>query len=420
MLVLLCASLSAADEVEFLTGSKLTGTLVEQTADKIRFKSNGLEVTFPISKVHALTLNGSRKVLNEKTPVAAAAAPAAPAANAATGGKKVAGNNTKTRAEVDTIIDAAGKAQPDWWNTVKVNYPPTLDLKWTQPKGGWDPQKNLGQYLWSVINENPGKWKEGARLLFYTLEVNKDDSANLTKSMNALGHIYAELLEDYARGAFWWRKAGAGGATVDLAICYWKLGNTDMAKEMLTVIGADDTRHGSVIKAWADMGEYDTAIKLAEEKAKNDKEDIGYLMAGDACRLAGKYQQAIDYYKKALAATRPGRDVKQSKGRAQASIDAINVYDRLDLKKIPDGTYSSDSFGYSGQVFVDVVVKGAKIETVKVAKHTEKQYYASMNYTPAQIIAKQGVKGVDAFASATITSEAIINATAKALASGAK
>ena len=40
--------------------------------------------------------------------------------------------------------------------------------------------------------------------------------------------------------------------------------------------------------------------------------------------------------------------------------------------------------------------------------------------TPAKIIAKQGVKGVDATSNATITSEAIINGTAKALASGAK
>jgi uncharacterized protein with FMN-binding domain len=43
-----------------------------------------------------------------------------------------------------------------------------------------------------------------------------------------------------------------------------------------------------------------------------------------------------------------------------------------------------------------------------------------MTDTPGKIIAKQGVKGVDATSSATITSEAIIYAAAKALASGAK
>ena len=43
-----------------------------------------------------------------------------------------------------------------------------------------------------------------------------------------------------------------------------------------------------------------------------------------------------------------------------------------------------------------------------------------MTDTPEKILAKQSVKGVDATSSATITSEAIINATAKALAQGAK
>jgi uncharacterized protein with FMN-binding domain len=43
-----------------------------------------------------------------------------------------------------------------------------------------------------------------------------------------------------------------------------------------------------------------------------------------------------------------------------------------------------------------------------------------MRDVPEQIIAKQGVKGVDATSRATITGNAIINATAKALAEAAK
>jgi len=55
-----------------------------------------------------------------------------------------------------------------------------------------------------------------------------------------------------------------------------------------------------------------------------------------------------------------------------------------------------------------------------VTKPTEKQFYSAMNDTTTKILAKQSVRGVDATSGATITSEAIINATAKALASGAK
>jgi uncharacterized protein with FMN-binding domain len=69
---------------------------------------------------------------------------------------------------------------------------------------------------------------------------------------------------------------------------------------------------------------------------------------------------------------------------------------------------------------VEVSVRGGRIETVRVTEHKEKQYYGALTETPAKIIQKQGVKGVDATTSATITSEAIINATAKALASALK
>ena len=57
---------------------------------------------------------------------------------------------------------------------------------------------------------------------------------------------------------------------------------------------------------------------------------------------------------------------------------------------------------------------------MEVTKHEEKQYYTALTETPRKIIEKQGLKGVDATTSATITAEAIINATAKALAKALK
>jgi uncharacterized protein with FMN-binding domain len=82
---------------------------------------------------------------------------------------------------------------------------------------------------------------------------------------------------------------------------------------------------------------------------------------------------------------------------------------------VPDGAYRDSSVGYSGQVGVEVTVSGGKIGAVKVTQHTEKQYYSSIKDTCAQILVKQGAKGVDATSGATITSEAILNATVKAL-----
>ena len=99
---------------------------------------------------------------------------------------------------------------------------------------------------------------------------------------------------------------------------------------------------------------------------------------------------------------------------------AIKLVDTLNLKKVPDGAYRDASIGYSGQVAVEVTVAGGKVAGVKVTQHTEKQYYSAITDTARQLIAKQGAKGVDATSGATITSEAIINASLKALSKGQK
>ena len=67
-----------------------------------------------------------------------------------------------------------------------------------------------------------------------------------------------------------------------------------------------------------------------------------------------------------------------------------------------------------------VSVASGRISDVKVTRHTEKQWYSSITDTRRQILLKQGAKGVDATSGATITSEAILNATLKALAKGQK
>ena len=75
---------------------------------------------------------------------------------------------------------------------------------------------------------------------------------------------------------------------------------------------------------------------------------------------------------------------------------------------------------YAGQLYVEVDVKGGRIESVRVTQHRERQFYSAITDTIQQIVAKQSVKGVDATTGATMTAEAIINATAKALAGGMK
>jgi uncharacterized protein with FMN-binding domain len=248
------------------------------------------------------------------------------------------------------------------------------------------------------------------------MEVHKGDPEKLARAEADLAGMYHRLFQDYARAAYWWRKSGPRQDPVGVAECYWKLGNKQMAVQLLSGLRRVPV---SAIKLWADMGETARAIKLVDLFVKSPGADEAFLMAGDACRLAGRFTQAEQYYERTLALPDDERN-KRSKDRARASLEAIRLFDTLDVSKVADGAYAGSSLGYEGQVAVEVTVRGGRIESVKITDHKEKQFYAALTDTPRQIIAKQSVKGVDATSRATITSEAIINASAKALREGMK
>jgi uncharacterized protein with FMN-binding domain len=181
----------------------------------------------------------------------------------------------------------------------------------------------------------------------------------------------------------------------------------------------------TAIKQLADMGETRNAIQIAEAAARGGYADLAYLYAGDACRIEGQFDQAIRFYDRVLQLPARGNEgevkrIQRAQERARMNIEAIRVFDKLDLKRIPDGKYRGAAPAYAGELQVEVTVQGGRLEDVKVVRHEEKQYYAAMLETPRKIIQEQGVRGVDATTGATITSEAIINATAKALGAALK
>ena len=147
---------------------------------------------------------------------------------------------------------------------------------------------------------------------------------------------------------------------------------------------------------------------------------MAYLFAGDALRNAGKLAEAVKYYQLAIDSKSSDRHADKTKLRAESNRDATRLLLAADIRKVADGAWRASSQGYEGPVEVEVEVASGKIVRVEVTEHREKQFYSALKDVPAQIIAKQGVVGVDATSHATITGEAIINASAKALASGAK
>jgi uncharacterized protein with FMN-binding domain len=327
----------------------------------------------------------------------------------------------KSRADLDALINQVGRTPPDWYESTQLNYPPTLDLDWPEPApGGWNNQKNMGQFMWDIIHPNPKRWREGTKLMHHLLERHKGNPQVRERVMEKLGHMYHDLLEDYPRAAFWLRTAGVeknpqkfARETPLLAECYWRLGYREEALKLL----AKAPGTFFMVKLLADMGETDRAVKICEASAKSAPE-YANLYAGDACLVAGRYRAALDYYRKVLkvdASGKQGERVKRFHDRANANIAAIKYFELFDLSKVPDGVHQASSQGYEGPIEVSVTVAGGRIAQVRISKHREKQFYSALTDTPQKIIAKQSVKGIDTTSSATITSEAIVNATAKAL-----
>ena len=412
-----------ADVVEFLTGSKLQGKVTSRDGRYITIEVTSGSRTYtrkcPLDRVHAVTIGGRREVLHEASGGDGPPRPGPPEPAVTSGDAR------RSRAEIDALIDRLGRAPPDWWDSVALDYPKSLDLSWPpKPPEGWNNQRNVGQYIWDIINPNPGKWREGIRFMHHLLSVHEKNPGNRIRAMETLGRMYYNLEQDYARAAFWWRKAGIGKgrespAGVKLAACYWKLGNKAMAVETLNRLPI----YATAIKLWADMGETAKALQFAEALGRSGWPHLAYLYAGDACRIQGQYGKAVKYYEKVLAvpATGKGKEgIERCHQRARDNIEGIKIFDALDLRRIPDGTYQGTSPAYAGPLHVKVVVAGGRIQSVEVTGHQEKQFYSALTDTPRQIVQNQGVKGVDAVTGATITSEAIVNAAARALASGMK
>lgn len=68
---------------------------------------------------------------------------------------------TRTRTEIEALIKEVGSK-----NSVTPRYPRTLDLNWPlKPVGKWNANRNMGQFIWDIVNPNPDRWKEGVKLV---------------------------------------------------------------------------------------------------------------------------------------------------------------------------------------------------------------------------------------------------------------
>lgn len=415
--VMLSAGGATADDVvEFVSGATMSGVVTEIRKEQKEFDfeaqvgSRTVSRTYPFHKVHAVTYRGNRFVI---TPASATMA-------AKTDAK---GNPIRSRSEIDRLIDTVGSTMPDWFDSTELNYPDTLDLSWPlkPPTKGWNNQRNMGQYIWDIINPNPARWRSGIKLVHHCTTLHQGDRALLQRDMTTLGRMYFDLMQDYPRAAYWLRKAGtskAPGPAVMLAECYWRLGNRQLATQYL----GSRAYTARAAKLYGNMGDLNKVLEIAARFADTRFSYEGFIAAGDALRQAGRFDQAIEFYNKVLADTnfRNAEYEKRFKARARESIEAIELFEQVDLSEVPDGSHQGSSTGYNGRIDVTVAVAAGEIKSVKVTQHREKQFYSALTDTEAEILKLQTVRGVDGTSGATITSRAIVNAAAKALAGAAK
>lgn len=395
----------ADDVIEFLSGATSDGTVVQilKSERKVIFEAKvadrTIRRTYPYSAIHAVTFRGKRYVLNELHDDEPA---------------------VRSPQQIEAIIERVGSTDPDWLSATPLEYPNTLDLTWPIPAPEpWNNQKNVGQFIWDRVNPNQNQWKRGIKLMYHLLSLaeQKGDDELANRVMKSLASMYFRFFQDYPRAAYWWRKANVSRDSLDgigLAECYFRMGSKQMAMQAL------ETKRIRIdtIKLLATMGNPRRAVELADVYASQVRDPTWALLAaGDACRSEQNYTQAIAYYQRVLKLTTMRNEdyERRAKDRATQSIDAIRQFELLDISKLADGEYAAESMAYEGPLAVTVSVKSGRIEAVEVTKHKEKQYYSALRDVPEQIIKKQSLKEVDATSRATITAEAIVSATAKAL-----
>lgn len=317
-----------------------------------------------------------------------------------------------TAAQVDALIKKVGPTKPEWLDDVKLSYPKTLDLTFTKKAKSWQPNKITGTYYWAKVRGKPHRYKPGVKFTYHLMEVNKNRPTALEQCYNHMSFLYAHL-QEWPRAAYFANKQKRKNYPF-LAECYYKMACKPAALKLLAKYRSDTSRQGTIIKLLADMGEFKKAEKMAITKARRTP-DIAYLMAGYAFRNSGDLDKAAMYYKKASEAKKGSRDIKLNKSRAKQSYEATEKLKKLDLSKFADGKYRGSAKGYKSHLEVEVEVKKGKITKVEIIKSREDRPQDAFTEIPLRIIEKQSIVGVDGITSATVTSEAVMNAVTNAL-----
>jgi uncharacterized protein with FMN-binding domain len=142
---------------------------------------------------------------------------------------------------------------------------------------------------------------------------------------------------------------------------------------------------------------------------------------GDVYADLGDMEKAKEHYREAIrlfpTSNQPyGRHLlHRHVAKTQAKLDLLNRK-TLDLAQIRDGVYRGTSLGYGKPLHATVTVRRGRIVDIQL-RHEEKIEQGATTIIPKQIIERQSLEA-DAITGATVTVQAIVEATYRALRQG--
>ncbi|MFW6161834.1 MAG: FMN-binding protein [Planctomycetota bacterium] len=136
-----------------------------------------------------------------------------------------------------------------------------------------------------------------------------------------------------------------------------------------------------------------------------------YADQGDVERATVHYRKAMELFR--VARPKYGRHLLPKRvSKVQAKLDLLGRK-TLDLSGARDGVYRGESLGYGTPIRARVRVRGGRIAEVRL-QHKEKIEQHATETVPRQIVERQSLD-VDAVTAATITVQAVVEATYRAL-----
>lgn len=268
----------------------------------------------------------------------------------------------------------------------------------------------------TAINYDTNKpWKEGRQEIRRLLGLNQPDTH---RQAMKLTWIYLQK-DDINDGHEYPMYTFMGGENLwAVKAANWYINKPDSNAPILAFL--------YLASIYSQYGEFDRALqtltialtKLPEGPTKimrqADVHDaFGDVLAakGDLASAKRNYEQAVRLYP--TAKPKYGRHLLPRRAKkVQSKLDLLN-YRPLKDAKLKDGQYREKALGYSGDINLVITVKGGRVTDIKT-NHKEKIDQGACVSVPKNIIVKQSLQ-VDSVSGATVTKDAIIAGTYRAL-----